>query len=464
MSEKLWSGRFAKKPHKLAEEFTASISFDRRLGLYDIEGSLAHARMLGYCGIVPKKEAQTICRGLKQIRNELASDQFEFRVEDEDIHLNIERRLTEIIGPTAGKLHTARSRNDQVALATRLYLRDETQAVLKCLGTLEAAIVGLADQNIDVVMPGFTHLQHAQPVLTAHHLMAYYEMFARDEDRFSACLKSIDVMPLGSAALAGTTFPIDRKFVAEELGFSRISANSMDAVSDRDYQLEFLFASALCMTHLSRLCGELILWSSSEFGFVSIGEEFTTGSSIMPQKRNPDVAEIARGKAGRVYGNLLSLLTTLKGLPLTYHSDLQEDKPALFDTTDTVLASLRVIAAMLPTVKFHPDRTRAACDVGFMTATDLADALARKGVPFRDAHGIVGKLVAVAEKKGCRLEELSRNDLKSVTSKLASADLKALSPEAAIAARNLPGGTAKPQVRKAIRAAKKKLRSKKPAG
>jgi argininosuccinate lyase len=391
--KKLWSGRFKETTEKTVENFTSSLSFDKRLWRYDIEGSAAHVTMLGKQKIIPKKDADLILRGLESIKKEMIEGRFRFRKDLEDVHMNIEHALIKKIGPVGGKLHTARSRNDQVALDLRLYLRDEISAVLKLIRMFQKVIVSAAGRHTDTIMPGYTHLQKAQPVLLAHHLLAYFEMLDRDEERFEDCLKRVNVMPLGSAALAGTTLPIDRKHTARLLRFPKISENSMDAVSDRDFVIEFISASGILMVHLSRLSEEIIIWNSDQFGFVELPDAFTTGSSIMPQKKNPDVLELIRGKSGRVFGHLTAMLTVMKGLPLAYNRDLQEDKEALFDTVDTVKSSLQVLTEMMPKARFNKDVMKKASEKGYLTATDLAEYLVRKGMPFRDAHRVTGELV-----------------------------------------------------------------------
>jgi argininosuccinate lyase len=448
---KAWAGRFVEPTHHLVESFTTSLPFDRRLYACDVAGSIAHCEMLGRQGILPKAEARKIIAALREIREEFDSGTFKTRPADEDVHMAIERRLIEKIGPTGGKLHTARSRNDQVVLDLRLYLKDETITIIEGLAAARGALSELATRHADVVMPGYTHLQPAQPVLFAHHLLAYAEMLRRDEDRFIDCLKRIDVLPLGSGALAGTTFPIDRAFVATRLGFKAISVNSMDAVSDRDFAAEFLAAAAILGMHLSRLAEDLVLWASQEFGFIELPDAFATGSSIMPQKKNPDVAELIRGKSGRLFGNLLALLTVLKGLPLTYNRDLQEDKEPVFDSVDTVKASLAVLTAMLPELRVHDDRMRAAATRGFTLATELADYLSSKGVPFRDAHGIVGHVVRHCLANDLRLEDLAPEQLQRF-SPLFGPDVRGwLSASSAVRRRRAPGGTAPDNIRRQVR-------------
>ncbi len=442
---------------KQARDYGASISYDRRLYRQDIEGSIAHARMLAKQGIIADSEAQAIIKGLNSIRKEIERGKFQFRTEFEDIHMNIEARLFEKIGDAAGKLHTARSRNDQMALDLRLLVKEE---ILKTIGTIRAlqiALMELAEANKDVIMPGYTHLQQAQPVLLAHHLLAYFEMFQRDRDRFRDCLERTDVMPLGSGALAGVPYPIDREFVAKELGFSKVSINSLDAVSDRDFIIEFEAAAAIAMMHLSRLAEELVLWSSSEVGFISIGETFTTGSSIMPQKKNPDVAELARGKTGRVYGHLMGMLTIMKSLPLAYNRDMQEDKEGLFDTVDTLQTSLQVSTGMLKTIKINADRMAQAMKKDYILATDLADYLVQKGLPFRKAHGVVARLSEYAVSKGKTFRELGRKEYREF-SPLFAGDVYDITLASSVGARNVTGGTSPEQVAKALRRARRLIK------
>jgi argininosuccinate lyase len=453
---KPWSGRFTEATNELVEEFTASIPYDWRLYPYDIAGSMVHAAMLGRQGIIPKKEADRIIRGLETILKEIVSGAFEFSVELEDIHMNIEQRLIEKIGPVGGKLHTARSRNDQVALDIRMYLRDEIAGLHELLTALQKVIVDLADRYRDVVLPGYTHLQRAQPVLLGHHLLAYYEMFERDRGRLEDCFRRVNVMPLGAGALAGTVLPIDRKFVAKQLGFSGLCENSMDAVSDRDFAIEFVSACAQIMMHLSRLSEELVIWSSSEFGFITISDAFTTGSSIMPQKKNPDVAELTRGKTGRVYGSLMALLTLMKGLPLAYNRDMQEDKEPLFDAADTVSLSLPVFTGMLKGVTIHREAMRRAAEDGFITATDLADYLVRKGMPFRQAHEVVGRAVLRAMELQCGLAGLPLAEYKRFSPLIRDDVYEALSVEASVSRRTSQGGTAPANLKKRLELLKKK--------
>ncbi|OAG27320.1 argininosuccinate lyase [Thermodesulfatator autotrophicus] len=457
MAKKPWGGRFSEETDKLVEEFTASVHYDKRLALYDIRGSIAHARMLGKTGIIPKEDAEKIISGLKEIEKEIKEGRFKWRKDLEDVHMNIEAALYEKVGPVAGKLHTARSRNDQVATDVRLFLRDVIDETLRRLKELRKALVVKAKENLEVILPGFTHLQHAQPVLLAHHFMAYYEMFTRDARRFEFVREETNICPLGSAALAGTPFPVDREMVAKELGFKGVTRNSMDAVSDRDFIVSFLAAASLVFVHLSRLSEELILWISPEFGFIDLPDKLCTGSSIMPQKKNPDVAELIRGKTGRIFGNLFTLLTVLKGLPMTYNRDLQEDKEPLFDTIDTLLPSLTLARELIAGLKVNQERMRKACEQGHLTATDLADYLVTKGLPFREAHHIVGRLVAYCEEKGLKLWELPIEKLKEFSTLIEEDVYEWLTLEGSVARRKVVGGTAPEQVKKAISQAEKEL-------
>jgi argininosuccinate lyase len=456
-ASKPWAGRFTESTNELVEEFTASISYDWRLYPYDIAGSMAHASMLAKTGIIAPKEADRIIRGLEEILKEIGDGKFSFAIELEDIHMNIESRLIDKIGPVGGKLHTARSRNDQVALDMRMYLRDEIRETRELLQELQKTLVRLAERWQDVVLPGYTHLQRAQPVLLGHHLLAYYEMFERDRGRLADCFRRVNVLPLGAGALAGTVLPIDRKFVADQLGFDGVCENSMDAVSDRDFSIEFASACAVIMMHLSRFAEELVIWSSSEFSFVTLSDAFTTGSSIMPQKKNPDVAELTRGKTGRVYGGLIALLTLMKGLPLAYNRDMQEDKEQLFDMGDTVTQSLAVMREMLETMTVRKDSMRHAAEDGFITATDLADYLVRTGMPFRNAHEVVGKAVLRAVELGCGLADLSLEEYHKLSRKIHSDVYKALSVESSVGRRLSYGGTAPANLRKRLTVLKKKL-------
>ena len=452
---KPWGGRFTEATNALVEEYTASIQYDWRLFPYDIAGSVAHAAMLGKTGIITEREARKIINGLKGILQEITDGKLEFSMELEDIHMNIENRLVRKIGPVGGKLHTARSRNDQVALDLRMYLRDEIMEIRRLLRGLQKTVIGLADRNQDAVMPGYTHLQRAQPVLFGHHLLAYYEMFERDRDRLADCYRRVNIMPLGAGALAGTVLPINRKMVGDLLGFGGIAENSMDAVSDRDFAVEFVSACSQIMVHLSRLAEELVLWSSAEFGFITIADAFTTGSSIMPQKKNPDVAELSRGKAGRVFGNLMALLAIMKGLPLSYNRDMQEDKEPVFDTADTVSQALAVMAAMLDSITVNRDAMRHAAEDGFITATDLADYLVRKGLPFRQAHEVVGRAVLKALELTCGLKDLPLAEYKKLSALIANDVYRSLSVDASVGRRISYGGTAPANLKKRLAALKK---------
>jgi argininosuccinate lyase len=458
MSEKLWAGRFTQPTDKFVEEFTASIEFDKRLYRYDSQGSIAHARMLAKQGILTHEEASQIIAGLEGILADIETGNFEFSVALEDIHMNVEARLTERIGPLGGKLHTARSRNDQVALDVRLYLRDEIDTVLTFLDRLKEALLDQAEGNLDVIMPGYTHLQTAQPILFAHHMLAYYEMIRRDAERFADCRKRVNVMPLGAGALAGTTFPIDREFVAEQLGFDGVTRNSLDSVSDRDFAIEFCSTGAILMMHLSRLAEELILWSSADFAFVELTDAFCTGSSIMPQKKNPDVPELVRGKSGRVYGNLISLLTLMKSLPLAYNKDMQEDKEPLFDTLDTVKGSVKIFADMIAQMKVRPANMRRAAARGFSTATDVADYLVRKGLPFRQAHEVVGKTVRYCVETGKDIPELTMDEFGRFSDLIADDIYDHVTLEASVNARKATGGTAREAVEREIARARGELK------
>jgi argininosuccinate lyase len=455
---KPWGGRFTEATDSLVEEYTASIPYDWRLFPYDIAGSIAHAAMLGKTGIITHREARRIISGLKDVLREIAQGKLEFSMELEDIHMNIEHRLTRKIGPVGGKLHTARSRNDQVALDIRMYLRDEILRIRHALKELQRTLVSLADREQNTIMPGYTHLQRAQPVLFGHHLLAYYDMFERDRERLADCYKRVNVLPLGAGALAGTVLPIDRKFVGRLLGFSSIVENSMDAVSDRDFAIEFASACSMIMVHISRMAEELVLWSSAEFGFITIADAFTTGSSIMPQKKNPDVAELARGKTGRVFGSLTALLTLMKGLPLAYNRDMQEDKEPLFDAADTVSQTLGVMNAMLQSVTVHRDAMRQAAGDGFITATDLADYLVRKGMPFRQAHEIVGRAVLLAAERRCGLKDLSLEEYRNLSPLIRKDVYQALSLESSVGRRTSSGGTAPANLRKRLAALKMVLK------
>ncbi len=448
--------RFQKAADKKVAEYASSLSFDCRLYKHDIQGSIAHARMLGRQGIITQKEAPAIIKGLEAITAEIESGKFQFKAEDEDIHMAIEARLIEKVGEVGGKLHTARSRNDQVALDMRLYTKEVIGQTISVLREFQKALLSVAEANKSIIMPGYTHLQPAQPVLLAHHLLAYFEMMQRDIDRFTECLRRTDVMPLGSGALAGVAYDIDRDFVAQELGFCAVSRNSLDAIADRDFLLDYEAAASICMMHLSRLAEELILWSSAEFGFIELDDAYTTGSSIMPQKKNPDVAELARGKTGRVYGNLMALLTMMKGLPLAYNRDMQEDKEGFFDTVDTLLSTLEVFTGMLATLKVNAERTSEAVKRSYILATDIADYLVKKGEAFRTAHGIVGRLVSYAILKGKSFDELKLSEYKKFSPRFGK-DVYQITVESSVTARDVIGGTAPKQVARALLAAKKVL-------
>ncbi len=452
-----WSGRFAEPVDARVQRYTASVSIDRRLAEFDLDGSLAHARMLAACGVLAASDLAAIERGIAQIRDELRAGTFQWSLEAEDVHTHIERRLTALVGEPGKRLHTARSRNDQVATDVRLCLRAAIDDIVALAVRLSRAFVDLAERHAATAMPGFTHLQVAQPVTFGHHLLAYYEMLKRDRERLAGCRKRVNVLPLGAAALAGTTYPIDRERVARELGFEGICANSLDAVSDRDFAIEFAACAALAMVHLSRFCEELVLWSNPRFGFVRLPDRFCTGSSIMPQKRNPDVPELARGKTGRVVGDLVALLTLMKAQPLAYNRDNQEDKAPLFDTVDTLVDTLAIFAELVPGIEVNADAMRAAAAEGFATATDLADYLVRKGMPFRDAHEAVARAVREAERAGCGLADLPLPVLRQFAPQIDADALEALGIDGSLAARNHVGGTAPEQVRAAVRRARAEL-------
>jgi argininosuccinate lyase len=452
-----WSGRFSEPIDKLTQRFNASVHFDQRLAEFDIQASLAHARMLARCKLIPAADLAAIERGMAQILEDIRAGRFAWSIEREDVHFNIEYRLTELVGDAGKRLHTARSRNDQVATDIRLWLRAEIDDLGNLLRRVRERLIDLAALNAATLMPGFTHMQVAQPVTFGHHLMAYFEMFTRDAGRFSDCRKRANRLPLGASALAGTSFPIDREWVAEQLGFDGVCENSIDAVSDRDFAVEFLAAAALLMAHVSRLSEELVIWMNPRFGFVELADRFCTGSSIMPQKKNPDVPELMRGKTGRVYGSLVALLTVIKGQPLAYNKDNQEDKEPLFDAADTLRDVLTILAELLQGVKARPDRMLAALREGFATATDLADYLVRKGLPFRDAHEVVARAVRAAEESGKDLAEMEIAELKRFSA-LIEADVRAvLTPEGSAASRRHVGGTAPEAVRAAIERARKRL-------
>jgi argininosuccinate lyase len=455
--DKPWGGRFTQQTDALVERFTASVAFDRRLYQHDIQGSIAHARMLTKVGVLSEAECAAIVKGLQDIERDIETGGFDWSVALEDVHMNIEARLIERIGEAGKKLHTGRSRNDQAATDLRLYLRDAIDAILLQIKDLQTVLLDIAEREAETILPGFTHLQVAQPVTFGHHMLAWFEMLERDRARFKDCRKRVNVMPLGAAALAGTSYPVDRAYTAELLGFDAPAENSLDAVSDRDFAIEFSGAAALLMTHLSRFSEELILWSSAQFDFVDLGDAFCTGSSIMPQKKNPDVPELVRGKSGRVIGHLMALFTLMKAQPLAYNKDNQEDKEPLFDTIDTVQDSLRVYAAMLGAMQIKRERMLHAAASGYATATDLADYLVKNGVPFRDAHDITGKIVRRAVEAGRGLTELTLDELRGFSSVIKQDVFDVLKPQGSVAARNHPGGTAPVQVRAAIARARQKL-------
>ena len=452
-----WSGRFNEPVAELVKRYTASVEFDQRLAEFDIQGSLAHARMLGAQGIIAAGDVAAIEKGLGEILEEIRAGRFEWLLDLEDVHLNIEKRLTDKVGDAGKRLHTGRSRNDQVATDVRLWLRSVVDDVLAGISKLQLALVDLAEAHADTVMPGFTHLQVAQPVTFGHHLLAYYEMLKRDAERFADARKRINRLPLGAAALAGTSYPIDREAVARALGFDGVCENSLDAVSDRDFAIEFTAAAALVMTHLSRFSEELILWSSPRFGFIDIADRFCTGSSIMPQKKNPDVPELVRGKTGRVNGHLVALLTLMKSQPLAYNKDNQEDKEGLFDTADTLLVTLEIYADMLRGITVDKAAMRQAAAEGFATATDLADYLVKKGLPFRDAHEVVARAVRLGVDRGCDIADLSLAELQAFSPLVGEDVFGVLTLEGSLASRNHIGGTAPEQVRKAIARARQHL-------
>jgi len=457
MSKKLWGGRFEKNTDEFAEGFHSSISFDSRLYRQDIEGSIAHAKMLGKCGIIPQDEANQIVDGLRLVLADIKSGAAGFSIHDEDIHMNVERLLIEKIGDVGKKLHTGRSRNDQVATDFRLYVKDAIYDTISNLTSLCSVFVNIAEEHLETVMPAYTHLQKAQPTTLAHYMMAYFEMFSRDISRFADCNTRTDVLPLGSGALCATTYPLDRQYVAGQLGFQHISHNSLDAVSDRDFAIEYLSCASICMMHLSRLCEELILFSSNEFGTLRLDDAYSTGSSIMPQKKNPDMAELIRGKTGRVYGDLMALLTVMKGLPLAYNKDMQEDKEGFFDAADTLNACLKVMVGMLKTAQFNPEKLRASAGLGFTNATDAADYFVKRGIAFRDAHEIVGKMVLYCEQNGKAISDLSLDELEKFAPDVAADFYDSISLETCVRQRNVPGGPAPEAVAEHIRQAKKLL-------
>ncbi|MCX5887592.1 MAG: argininosuccinate lyase [Proteobacteria bacterium] len=457
MDKKLWGGRFTEKTARSVEEFTSSISFDYRLYHYDIQGSIAHCKMLEKQKIIPADEAEKIIQALMEIEKEIEQSEFRFSEELEDIHMHIENRLLEKLGTIGGKLHTARSRNDQITLDIRLYLRAEIDALGDLMDTLLKNLLTVAENNIHSIMPGFTHLRHAQPILLSHHLMAYCQMFLRDRERLQDARKRVNVMPLGSGALAGTSFPVDRDYVSRLLDFPAVSENSLDTVSDRDFIIEFLSAAAIAMMHLSRMSEDLILWSSTEFDYADLPDSFCTGSSMMPQKKNPDVLELIRGKTGRVYGNLLSLLTTMKGLPLSYNRDLQEDKEPLFDSVDTLKGALKVMGELIPQLHFKLENMKASAAKDFSTATDLTDYLVRKGLPFRQAHETVGMLVRYCLDKGKSFPEISLEEYREISSLFQEDVFTVITLENSINSRKAKGGTAREEVERAIRAVRSRM-------
>ncbi|WP_299981541.1 argininosuccinate lyase [Desulfobacula sp.] len=453
MNEKLWGGRFSRSTDKLVEKFNASIDVDKRLYDSDIEGSIAHLKMMAKESIITRDEADTLIAGLGKVKEQIENNEIEFSAGLEDIHMHIEDALGKVAGDVAKKLHTGRSRNDQVALDVRIYLKKETRLIINLLAGFQIALVKMAQKHLDVIMPGYTHLQRAQPVLFSHHLMAYYEMFKRDIERFEDCFKRIDVMPLGAAALAGTTYPLNREFTKDVLSFSKVSDNSIDSVSDRDFVMEFISHASITMIHFSRLSEELILWSSSEFSFITISDSFTTGSSIMPQKKNPDVAELVRGKTGRVVGNLVCILTLMKSLPLAYNKDMQEDKEPLFDTVDTLKICTDVYTRMFENIKIHKDRMVEACKQGFLNATDLADYLVSKGMAFRNAHAVAGQAVAYALNLGKELNDLTLEEFKDLSDLIEKDVYEFITIDKMISRRISYGGTGFDNVKKAVKKA-----------
>ncbi|HEM6284304.1 TPA: argininosuccinate lyase [Streptococcus suis] len=456
-AKKLWGGRFEASLEEWVEEFGASIRFDQKLAKYDIQGSLAHVKMLGATGIINQEEAQAIQTGLEELLADYEAGKLAFDVRNEDIHMNIESLLTEKIGSVAGKLHTARSRNDQVATDMHLYLKDTLFQVVDKLANLRQILVDLAQEHVETIMPGYTHLQHAQPISFAQHLLAYYNMFSRDSERFVFNMQHTDVSPLGAAALAGTTFPIDRQMTSDLMGFAKPYSNSLDAVSDRDFILEFLSNASILMMHMSRLCEEIINWCSHEYQFVTLSDTFSTGSSIMPQKKNPDMAELIRGKTGRVYGNLVGLLTVMKSLPLTYNKDLQEDKEGMFDSAETILVSIDILAGMLQSMTVHKERMAQSTEKDFSNATELADYLASKGLPFRQAHEIVGKLVLECSKAGYYLQDVPLERYQELSPVIGPDIYTALESETAVSRRNSLGGTGFESIRQQIQQVKAQI-------
>ncbi len=456
-SEKLWGGRFSQSTDELMEKFNASIDVDRRLYESDIEGSIAHVKMMAKESIITKSEADALIKGLGKVKKQIENNEIKFSAGLEDIHMHIEDALGKVSGDVAKKLHTGRSRNDQVALDVRIYLKKETRIIIDLLYGFQKSIVKMAKTHLDVIMPGYTHLQRAQPVLFSHHLLAYYEMFKRDIQRFEDCFKRIDVMPLGTAALAGTTYPLNREFTKEVLSFSKVSDNSIDSVSDRDFIMEFISHASIVMIHFSRLSEEMILWSSSEFSFITISDAFTTGSSIMPQKKNPDAAELVRGKTGRVVGNLVSILTIMKSLPMAYNKDMQEDKEPLFDTVDTLKICSEVYTRMFENIKVHKDRMYNACTTGFLNATDLADYLVSKGMAFRQAHSVSGRAVAFAQDQGKELDDLSLEEFKDLSNLIDQDVYEFITIEKMISRRISYGGTGFDNVKQAVKRAMEEL-------
>lgn len=457
MSEKLWGGRFSQATDQLVEKFNASIDVDKRLYASDIKGSIAHLKMMAHEGIIPREEADTLIQGLDRVRDKMDHNEIPFTDSLEDIHMHVEDALGHESGDLAKKLHTGRSRNDQVALDIRIYLKEETLNIIQMLKGFQRALVTMASEHLTVIMPGYTHMQRAQPVLFAHHLLAYYEMMNRDIQRFEDSIKRVDVMPLGTAALAGTTYPLNREYTRQVLDFGSVSENSIDSVSDRDFVMEFISHASICMIHLSRLSEELILWSSSEFSFITISDAFTTGSSIMPQKKNPDVAELVRGKTGRVVGNLMAILTTMKSLPMAYNKDMQEDKEPLFDTIDTLKICTEVYTRMLPHIQVHADRMKQACKQGFLNATDFADYLVNRGLPFRQAHSVAGKAVAFGLSQNKELDDLSLEELQTFSELIDGDIYHFISLDQMIARRVSYGGTSFDNVARAVERAEKEL-------
>lgn len=456
-AKKLWGGRFEASLEEWVEEFGASIRFDQKLAKYDIQGSLAHVKMLGATGIINQEEAQVIQAGLEELLEEYEAGKLVFDIRNEDIHMNIESLLTEKIGAVAGKLHTARSRNDQVATDMHLYLKDTLFQVISKLTNLQEVLLDVAEQHVETIMPGYTHLQHAQPISFAQHLLAYFNMFQRDKERFEFNVQHTDISPLGAAALAGTTFPIDRQMTSDLMGFAKPYSNSLDAVSDRDFILEFLSNASILMMHMSRLCEEIINWCSHEYQFVTLSDTFSTGSSIMPQKKNPDMAELIRGKTGRVYGNLVGLLTVMKSLPLTYNKDLQEDKEGMFDSAETILVSIDILAGMLQSMTVHKEKMAQSTEKDFSNATELADYLASKGLPFRQAHEIVGKLVLECSKAGYYLQDVPLERYQELSPVIGPDIYTALESETAVSRRNSLGGTGFESIRQQIQQAKAQI-------